>query len=132
MNSFMKTLLICGVLSGAAAPAPSAEDPMAAYYGNTLICSGPTWECHMWLNKDGSYTMFAMDMVNGVPKLRALEGRWAMVNGRFCRDPQDPKRNSCQWPKLATYEEGRKLGESWEGSNRGGQLEKFRLVPGRQ
>lgn len=112
------------------APARPTADPMAAYYGNTLICSGATWECHMWLNKDGTYILFAMDIVDGKPTVRGLEGRWALINGRFCRDPEDPKRNSCNFPQLATHEEGRQLGERWEGLNRGGQPEHFQLVPG--
>lgn len=128
---FATSLILIGCCANSVY-AGTSTDPMNAYYGNTLVCSGPTWECHMWLSPDGTYVVFSMDVVDGKPTIRGGEGRWRVINGRFCRDPDDPKRNSCQFPSLTTHEEGRKLGERWEGTNRGGQIEHFALLAGHQ
>lgn len=53
------------------------NDPAAGYYGNTVTCRGPTWECHAWISADHRLLMFSRDQqLDGSYALRGLEGTW--------------------------------------------------------
>lgn len=60
-NIFSTTILsLAGLVSIPSAHAAS-PDPLADFYGNTLVCAGgldADDACHMWLEKDGTFVMF--------------------------------------------------------------------------
>src|SRR5262249_22089235 len=58
---------------------PVAQALMKGYFGNTRICRiDGLFECHMWLNPDGTYVLFAFNAVN-----EAGDGQFTDNRGGF-------------------------------------------------
>lgn len=77
---------------------------MRAYYGNTRICrEDHLFECHMWLNADGTYVLFGYQSsdVAGDPRhgFHVFRGTWT-IEGKpgaylLCRKQEDLAKPLC-------------------------------------
>jgi hypothetical protein len=63
--------------AGATTARPPSPDPVAGYYGNTVVCKGPTFDCHTWFGADHRFVLFSRDQQpDGSNPMRGLEGTW--------------------------------------------------------
>ncbi len=144
MKKFLLGLAMC---AAAATPAfatdyaantPEAQKWMKIYFNATRICKEDgKFECHTWVNPDGTFIRFSWD---GRPDAGALagvvgqEGTWFMreENGTWswCRIFPGAKPNCEEEPV------GRKVGDTWSRYHDTGALkgttEYFSIVEGRR
>jgi hypothetical protein len=92
-----------GVLGAGTVAATTWSDPLASYYGNSLVCQNQKTHavCHVWLNPDGSYYSFydlgpqpEPAQINGPFQVEGREGRYSVTarSGvlEVCMRPQPP------------------------------------------
>lgn len=113
----------------AASPLSSAaEDPLANYYGNTLISerlinrAGWGGAAHVWLERDGTYVSFDVTTGgrSGTYTVKGTPGHW-----QLCMNYPAPMGMLC-YPI-----EPRRIGETWIASDPG-TMGKNTLVKGHQ
>src|SRR5262249_13800859 len=106
IRSLTAAMAFAGLASPALAmpaSAPEAQELMQGYFGNTRICRMDGYfECHMWLNKDGTYILFYFNsekMAKETPDPRkgfqVIRGHWTIQgtkgNYKLCRIAEDDK-----------------------------------------
>ena len=118
------------------AAADAQHHPLAAYFGNTLVCSSAGMQCHIWFEADGSYRQYvATSSADGAVKLAGIEGRYASATRdgrtetcllpRGIGGPMGGRPTECYW--LA----GRRIGDEWSVGS--GEITlRFALRAGRQ
>jgi opacity protein-like surface antigen len=120
MRSF---LLAASLVALSASSAFAADDPMAPYYGNTVIATGGMADTHSNYNADHSFVM-------NVPSFHmAFKGTWKLDGANMCRTFDSPPPGTPN--PLCTPMQPHKVGDSWtttvDGKTRG-----VTLVPGIQ
>lgn len=101
-----------------------AADPMAGYYGNTLVVSGPKGERKMMYNADHTYSSTDAEG-------KAASGTWEVKGAELCTtrlQPPPDKPNDAHCRPLAA---DKKAGDSWQAPGRNGETMTFKVVAGR-
>lgn len=122
----MNKFLIAGCLTAhCVAPAFAADDPMADFYGNTIVSSGGSAQIRTHYHADHSFDFTGSMMLVH----RSFKGTWALDDkGYLCRTyigsvPPDKPNPDC------TPFVPRKLGDSWKSKD---STYTFTLKPGIQ
>lgn len=113
-------------------PKGSADDPMAAYYGNTVMFSGRNYEGRVWFNADNTLLMSSRDLQkDGSYKMRTIQGRyWVQkLQDKFiqCMIFDGAAAPLCHSP--VGFE---RLGDKWEIRMPNGDPESRELIAGHQ
>lgn len=95
--------LACGALAVGPAMAAdtTAPDPMAGFYGNTLIVTAPDGASRWQYHPDHTYTM-----VND--KGVGMTGIWGIVGKQICEGPSDQK------PQCHLLPGPKQAGDTWK------------------
>src|SRR5262245_58029891 len=94
----LAAFLCTGTAHALDASAPEAQTLMKGYFGNTRICrEDGLFECHMWLNADGTYILFGFSQASDDPRagFHVFRGKWSIQsskgNYKLCRIQEDAK-----------------------------------------
>ena len=118
-------MLVLGCVTAAAFGLPAyAADPMAGYYGNTLVVTTPKGERKVSYKADHTYAS-----VDGEGKTST--GTWEVKGSDLCmtrlQPPPDKDRAGAHCRPLAA---DKKAGDSWENTNDEGRKMSFKLIAG--
>ncbi|MFT3907524.1 MAG: hypothetical protein QM718_14605 [Steroidobacteraceae bacterium] len=94
------------------------DDPMSAYYDNTLVCSSTAQQCHIWFKRDGSYRQYLLTPAEGGKfSLLGLEGSFTVAkrDGVYetCLAPRGNGGPMGMRPTECYGLAGHKVGEEW-------------------
>ncbi|WP_420559245.1 hypothetical protein [Tepidicaulis sp.] len=93
-------------------------DPMASFYGNTVVVNNPeSGERQVHINEDGTYSQTLADGTS-------VEGTWEMKGEEVCF-------TSGENEPYCTSAESRSVGDTWELTNPAGVTETASLEEGR-
>ncbi len=103
----MRTFFLTAVALVAFTGTALAGDPLASYYGNTVVLSNPkTGDMQAFVNQDGSYsTKFA----DG----KMVSGTWAVAGDQTCYTQTNPAPAADAKPFCAANAD-HKVGDSWK------------------
>lgn len=146
----MRTALWMGLLGAAsmlaatpalaadyAANTPEAQKLMKIYFTSTRVCKEEgKFECHTWVNPDGTFIRFSWD---GRPDAGALSGVVGLEGKWFVREDK----GVWQWCRIfpgakpqCEEEPGRKVGDTWtkyhDSGPMKGDTEHYAIVEGRR
>ncbi|HUD52622.1 hypothetical protein, partial [Parvibaculum sp.] len=103
MRIFFLTAVALVAFTGSA----FAGDPLASYYGNTVVLSNPkTGDVQAFVNQDGTYSTKLADG-------NTVSGTWAVNGGETCYTQTTPPPAAGAKPFCAANED-RKVGDSWK------------------
>jgi hypothetical protein len=145
----MKTIVLCAMAACALgatpvlatdyqANTPEAQKMMKIYFTATRICKEEgKFECHTWVNPDGTFLRFSWDSrpdAGALSGVTGVEGTWFMREDggkwAWCRTFPGAKPNCEEEPA------GRKVGDTWSRYHNSGSLkgttEYFSIVEGRK
>jgi hypothetical protein len=112
----------------AATSAFAADDPMAGYYGNTIVSTGGMAEVHSHYRADHSFDMVGSMM--GMSK--TFQGTWAEDgSGKICRTFKGDAPPNTPNP-LCTALPAHKIGDSWTLTQPDGSTRNLTLKAGIQ
>ncbi|MBV9044784.1 MAG: hypothetical protein JO294_06645 [Alphaproteobacteria bacterium] len=105
--------------------AHAADDPMAQYYGNTVVSTGGMYEIHTHYRADHTFDMVGSMMMMS----KTFKGTWSLSNGKLCRVfvgemPPDTVNPVCS--PFTPH----KLGETWTVQQSNGSTRTGSLKPG--
>lgn len=103
-----RILIAASTLALLAVAAAAGDDPMAGYYGNTVVASGGMIESHTHYRADHTFDLTASAMGQNY----VFKGTWSLANGQLCRKYDDPAPPRTPNP-LCTPVEAHKVGDSW-------------------
>jgi len=114
-------LLSAALLASAAlaqAAAPSRDDALSPYYASTLVCHSATQQCHIWLQRDGTFREYVLAQgADGKFSLTGLEGIYKVSerNGvsETCLMPLGNGGPMGMRPPECYALAGHKVGEEW-------------------
>lgn len=113
--SLIAVLLLGGCLT--------QPDPMAAYYGATVLVTQPYGEVdHLLLSPDRTYVMYGR-------RFPVAHGEWSYNDGEVCLMPGDTAETRGQ--RFCNVWSGRTVGDRWSIVT-GDQLVPMELAPGRR
>lgn len=113
MRLIVALVFAFGVMTGSA-----MADPMAAFYGNTVVVTHPeAGERSVFIDADGTYNQIMADGTE-------MGGAWTLEEETACFTSEDS-------PPYCVPAEERSIGESWEITNPDGVTETATLVEGR-
>ena len=106
------------------AGAALAEEPLAPFFGNTLVVKDDRGERKMWYKPDHTYT--GVDVQSGV----TISGTWEIKDNQLCttRLVPKPEPSYASWCRAVPV--GKKIGDSWDGTNNAGLPMSYKLVGG--
>ena len=100
-----------------------AEEPLAAFFGNTLVVKDAKGERKMWYRPDHTFT--GVDQTG-----QKTAGSWEIKDNQLCMARTEPPPEAGHGNHCRPVPAGKKVGDSWEGTNREGQPVSFKLVAG--
>ena len=120
-------LIAASVLAFVAAPALAADDPLAGYYGNTVISTGGMAEVHTHYRADHTFDLTGSMM--GMS--RSFKGTWELKDDKVCRTfvgemPPGTTNPNCG-PAMA-----HKVGDTWTMTTPAGATRTLTLKAGIQ
>jgi len=119
----MKRIMLGTCLALFALSPAFAEEPLAAFFGNTLIVKDAKGERKMWYRPDHSYT--GVDQGG-----KKTAGTWDIKDNQICTQRTEPPPEQNHGPHCKPIPTGKKVGDSWDGVNHDGQPVTYRLVAG--
>jgi len=106
-----------------AAPA-FAADPMAAFYGNTLVVTSPRGVHKIAYGADHTYTSTDSDG-------KSSNGTWEIKGDQLCTTRVQPAPDGDRaGPHCRPAPTDKKVGDSWDATGRSGEKMSFKLVAG--
>ena len=103
----MRLAFLPGVAAAFAATAALADDPLAVYYGNTIVFSTPKGEMGRQLvNPDHTFISYQ-------PSGLAVKGTWAVNNNVVCYTRTDPAPRANEQGTVCRPLRPHKVGDSW-------------------
>jgi hypothetical protein len=116
-------LLAVSLVAMTAGAAFADDDPMAPFYGNTIITSGGMADLHSNYNADHTFVL-------NVPSVHmSFKGTWKLDGGNVCRTFDTPPPGTPN--PFCTPFSAHKVGDSWT-VTMNGQTRSLTLVPGIQ
>jgi hypothetical protein len=100
-----------------------AADPMANYYGNTLVGKSERGEMHMWYKADNTYTSTFND--------RPSAGTWAAEGDKVCLTQTVPPAPAGTPPRCFPMA-AHTVGDTWTAPTQNGDTMSMTLVAGHQ
>jgi hypothetical protein len=120
----MKRVLLAFCCVAFSADAALAEEPLAPFFGNTLVVRDDRGERKMWYKPDHTYS--GVDVQSGV----TISGTWEIKDNQLCTMRLVPKPEPSYAGWCRPVPAGKKIGDSWDGTNREGLPMSYRLVSG--
>lgn len=102
-----------------------AAEPLASFFGNTLIVKDAKGERKMWYKPDHTFN-------GSAPGGRTFAGTWSVKGDQLCsiRTEPAPEPGHGEWCRPLPGD--KKPGDTWEGKNRQGEPVTFSLMAGQQ
>jgi hypothetical protein len=119
MKRFLLTVAVLAFSAGAAL----AADPLANYYGNTLVVTGPDGMFKIWYKADKSYT--GLDA-----KGAKISGTWAVTGDQICVSQTSPAPAAGQQKNCGNVAADKKVGDTWQNTWSDGKKYSQSLVAG--
>jgi len=119
MKRFLLTVAVLALSGGAAL----AADPLANYYGNTLVVNGPDGAFKIWYKADKTYTGLNASGVK-------ISGTWAVAGDQICVTQTSPAPAAGQEKHCGGVAPDKKVGDTWQNTWNDGKTYTQSLVAG--
>ncbi len=120
----MKRMILGVVAAGLLSASALAADPMAGYFGNTLVGSDSKGGTSKWWYKaDKTYS--AVD-----PQGNKSSGTWAYADGQLCATQKNPAPAAGKEKNCGAVGSDKKVGDSWETKSTQGETYTLKIVAG--